>query len=74
MTLEQIIDQACATFGVTTEDLQSSRRSQSLVRARAWVAHQAVSLRVTSVAAVARHLNRDESSLRHGMKQHFHYP
>jgi len=48
MTLEQIIDQACATFGVTTADLQSSRRSQSLVRARAWVAHQAE--RVTSTA------------------------
>jgi len=70
-TLEAIIGEACAIFTVTPEHLTSSSRTASLVRARAWVAHQAVTLRVGSLAAVARRFNRDESSLRHGVKQHF---
>lgn len=73
-TLDQVIEEACAHFGVTAEDLVTSSRSQLLVRARAWIAHQAVSHRIASIAAVARQLNRDESSLRHGMRHHYQYP
>lgn len=73
-TLEQIIEEACATFTVTVAQLCSAGRGHKLVKARAWVAHQAVMARITSLAAVARHFNRDESSLRHGMKQYYHYP
>lgn len=42
---------------------------------RAWVAHQVVSDRSISLTAVARYFNRDESSLRHGVKRYFdeHY-
>lgn len=70
-TLEQIVDEACATFGVTAADLASTSRAVLLVKARAWVAHQVVNLRVASIAAVARRLSRDESSLRHGIRRHF---
>jgi transposase-like protein len=44
------------------------------VQVRAWIAHQAVTLRVASIAAVARRFNRYESSLRYGVKQYFHAP
>lgn len=70
-TLEEIIDEACTIFSVTPEHLTSTSRISSLVRARAWIAHQAVTLRVGSLTAAARRLNRDESSLRHGIKRYF---
>jgi putative transposase len=61
-------------FGVSERLLASSSRKPVLVRARAWVAHKALALRIASLAAVARRLNRDESSLRHGLKEHFVSP
>lgn len=70
-TLEEIIGEACAQFAVTPEDLRSSSRAMSHVRARAWIAAQATELRIASIAAVARRLQRDESSLRHGVRRHF---
>jgi putative transposase len=70
-TLEEVIEEACAMFGVSADILASSSRSASVVRARAWVAHQARMLRIASLAAVARRLNRDESSLRHGVREYF---
>lgn len=73
-TLEELIQEACSTFAVAPADLCSASRSHRLVKARAWTAYQAVSERIASLAAVARFFNRDESSLRHGMKQYFRYP
>lgn len=73
-TLEQLVTEACDTFGIAVDQLRSASRRRELVKARAWVAHQAVTLRIASLAAVARNFNRDESSLRHGVKQHFNYP
>ena len=73
-TLEEIIDEACTRFAVSIGQLSSTGRSTSLVMARAWIAHQALTLRVASLAAVARRLNRDESSLRHGVRTHFDGP
>lgn len=70
-TLEEIIDEACTIFAVTPEHLASTSRAALLVKARAWIAHQVVTLRVGSLATVARRFNRDESSLRHGVKKHF---
>jgi putative transposase len=64
-TLRQLVDDACARFAVTTSELQSPSRLAHLVRARAWVAEQAVSTRIASLASVARYFNRDASSLRH---------
>jgi hypothetical protein len=44
------------------------------VKARAWIAHQIVTEKVASITTVARYLNRDESSLRHGMSRYFNKP
>ena len=70
-TLEELIGEGCAQFGVAAEDLCSASRAATVVKARAWIASQAVKLRVASIAVVARRLRRDESSLRHGMQRHF---
>jgi chromosomal replication initiation ATPase DnaA len=69
--LEQLLIEACDAFAVTIDQLQSTSRRRDLVKARAWVAHQAVTGRISSLAGVARLFNRDESSLRHGITQHF---
>jgi putative transposase len=69
-TLDALIEDACAHFNCTPSELASACRKPHLVAARAFVANQAVSGRVASVAEVARRFNRDESSLRHALKAH----
>jgi hypothetical protein len=66
-TLEQIIAEACAQFGIEEPELCSTSRRSTLVNARAWIAQQCVQGRVCSIAAVARRLNRDESTIRHAL-------
>lgn len=73
-TLQDLLTEAYSVFGVSADQLRSASRRHELVRARAWVAHQAVTLRVTSLAAVARELHRDESSLRNAMMRYFGWP
>jgi REP element-mobilizing transposase RayT len=70
-TLDDLIAEACAKFGVTPEQLCSTNRRNVLVVARAWIGHQAITGRISSMAAVARHLCRDESTLRHGINTYF---
>lgn len=70
-TLEDLVVEACGQFSVTVDDLRSPSRRHALVKARAWVAHQAIVGRVISLAAVARFFERDESSIRHGVERHF---
>jgi REP element-mobilizing transposase RayT len=73
-SLDQLISEACSLFAVTQDGLRSCCRAQVLVKARAWVAHQALCERICSLAEVARRFDRDESSLRHGVRAHFNYP
>lgn len=73
-TLEELVTEACTAFGISSQQLHSPCRRHELVKARAWVAHQAITRGIASLAAVARLFGRDESSLRHGVKQHFSYP
>jgi len=69
-SLDVLIQEACAHFNCTFEELASASRRSHLVTARAWVVNQAVAGRIASVAAVARKFNRDESSLRHALRAH----
>ena len=69
-SLEDLVSDACELFGVRKTELQSSRRSASLVKARAWIVEKAVAGRICSIASVARLLNRDESTLRHALQRH----
>jgi REP element-mobilizing transposase RayT len=73
-TLARLIDEACQQFEVTHLALGSSRRLRHLARVRAWIAYQAVTLRIASLSQVARAFGRTESSLRESVKHHFDYP
>lgn len=73
-SIDQLIDEACARFTVTRHALLSTSRQRNLSRARAWIAYQAITQRISSVAGVAAALSRDESTLRESVKLHFNYP
>lgn len=73
-TLNELIDEACQRFSVTVQSLQSPSRQRQITRARAWIAYQAINLRIASLAQVARTFNRNEASLRESVKVHFHEP
>lgn len=70
-TLGGIVDEASAKFGLPANLLRSDCRRRDVVRARAWIAHRAVSLRVASMSEVARHLGCTEGALRQTVKRHF---
>jgi chromosomal replication initiation ATPase DnaA len=72
LTLNELISQACDQFDVTEQALQSRGRHRKLTRARAWIAHQATTQRIASVAEVARTFDRNEASLRESVLYHFH--
>lgn len=67
--LQRVIDDGCAKFGVTAIELRSPSRLLNLARARAWIAEQAVSARIASLASVARYFNRDGSSIRQAVRR-----
>jgi REP element-mobilizing transposase RayT len=73
-TLDDILNEACAQYSVNRYALFSSNRQRHLTVARAWVAHQAITVNISSLAQVARLFNRGEASLRESVKRHFNYP
>lgn len=73
-TLDMLIDEACGQSGITHDTLRSTSRLRQVTHSRAWIAHQAVTLGIASLSAVARYFGRSESSLRESVKLHFNYP
>ena len=70
-SIEELIEEAVRVFSVSLESLRSSSKQRHLTHARAWIAHRAVTLRITSLSHVARLLNRSESSLRECVRRQF---
>ena len=68
--LTELIAEACRRFEVDTSRLASPVRDRFLTKVRAWIAHQARERGIASLAAVARELGRDESTLREAMRLH----
>ncbi len=66
-TLRQVIDDACTKFEVTVAELRSASRLANIVRAREWIADQAIAAGIASLASLSRYFNRDASSFRHTM-------
>jgi hypothetical protein len=66
----KVIDDACARFGVTEAELQSSSRLSNIARARAWMAHEALGAGIASVSSLACYFNRDASSIRQALQRH----
>lgn len=62
--IDQLIAGQCRAFGIRAEQLAAPGRDRRLARVRAIIAHEAVARHLTSLAAIARRFNRDESSLR----------
>lgn len=73
LTLDMLIDQACQQFTLSRAALFSTSRHRQLTQARAWEAHQALILRITSLAHVARAFGRTESALRQSVRLHHNY-
>lgn len=70
-TLQQLVDEAAQKFSVSTEALLSRNRQRLPAKARAWVAREAILLRIASLAQVARVFQRDESTLRESIQRYF---
>jgi chromosomal replication initiation ATPase DnaA len=73
-TLDNLISEASRQFGLAPEKLMSSSRQRDLARARAWVAYQAITQRITTLSQVAALFGRTEAALRQSVKLHFNYP
>jgi REP-associated tyrosine transposase len=69
-TLEEIVGDACRHFSVTVVELRSPLRTSRLVTARAWIAMTATRHGIATMAAIARELHRDESTLRAAMRKY----
>ncbi len=70
-SLDELMNEAVQRFGISRAQLASPGRARAPAKARAWVAHQAVSLKITSLAQVAAAFCRDESTLRESVERHF---
>ena len=70
-TLDELIEEAAQHFEISRNQLTSPGRARLPAKPRAWVAHQAVSLRIASLAQVATAFGRDESTLRESVERHF---
>ena len=70
--IDQLIARQCRAFGVRPEQLTVAGPDRRLARVRAIIAHEAVARRLTSLAAMARRFNRDESSLRECVQRYGH--
>jgi putative transposase len=69
-TVDQLLDEACEQFSLTREQLFETNRHRHIARARAWIAREASTLRIASVAHIAQLFGRDESTLRKSMQRH----
>jgi hypothetical protein len=68
-TLESLIAEGCARFGIDEVHLKSPSREACIVQARAWIAQEAISRRIATLSAVSRALGRDRATLRFAMRQ-----
>jgi len=73
-TLDDLANDACQRFSVSRQELLSRRRQREPTKARSWIAHEAIRLHIASLCAVARYLQRSESSLRESVKRYFDPP
>ncbi|MEO8062256.1 MAG: transposase [Pseudomonadota bacterium] len=70
VSLGSIVAEACRHFTVTVPELRSPLRISRLVAARAWITLTATRKGVATISAIARELQRDESTLRSAMRRH----
>jgi REP element-mobilizing transposase RayT len=69
-SLDELVTEAAVRFSLSIDQIRSASRARRLTMARAWIAHQAVTLRIASICDVARYLGRHEASIRGLMRRH----
>jgi REP element-mobilizing transposase RayT len=69
-SLFELIEEGCRRFAVSMDRLNSTLHDPYAARVRAWIAHQATSRRIASLAAVARALGRNEATLRYAVRRY----
>ncbi len=70
MRLPELIAEACRRFEIDATRLSAPVRDRFVTKVRAWIAHQARERGIAPLAAVARELGRDESTIREAMRLH----
>lgn len=63
-----VVERVCSEFGVTREELRGSGTKRELVTAR-WIAMTMLRERGLSYHSVGRLINRDHSSIMHGVNR-----
>ena len=69
-TLQDLIEEGCRRLAVSMARLESKLHDPYATRVRAWIAQQAVSRGIASLAAVARVLGRNEATLRYAIRRY----
>jgi hypothetical protein len=67
-SVEQLLAEACARFGIHAADLRSASRDRRVVLARGWIGQEALVRNVATLSEISRLLGRDRSTLRHAMR------
>lgn len=63
-TLDSLVDEGCARHGLRRDEIAGHRRDARAASARAWIARQAVSLNIATVAETARAIGCDPKTIR----------
>jgi REP element-mobilizing transposase RayT len=69
-SLQDLIEEGCRRFAVSMPRLESKLHDPYAARVRAWIARQAQTRHIASLAAVARALGRNEATLRYAMRRY----
>jgi hypothetical protein len=72
VSLEGLVAEALARFGIPEALLISASRAAQVIEARAWIAVQAMGRGIATLSEVARFLGRDRATLRHAMRKYGH--
>ncbi len=69
-TLNELILEACARFGIELGALCAPTRNGYASKVRAWIANQAILQHIATLSAVARVLGRSEATLREAIRRY----
>jgi putative transposase len=71
VSLEALIAQGCAKFGLRADQLMSRMRNPQIIAARAWIARTGTTRRVATMTAIARRLGCDTNTLRYAIRRFY---
>jgi REP element-mobilizing transposase RayT/DNA-binding CsgD family transcriptional regulator len=69
-TLDSLILESCERHHLRRDDLASGARRAEFAHARAWIARQAIALRIATISEIARALGCDPKTIRNALRNH----